>query len=54
VGSAQNFIKLGSIKSDSDYYRGVMYNSSVHYSLLNPTEGMWLEPGDERIRSWMS
>lgn len=53
VGSAQNFVNLGSIKSDADYYRGVMYNSSVHYSTLNPEEGMWLEPADERIRSWM-
>lgn len=53
VGSGQNFVSLGSIKSDPDYYRGVMYNSSVHYSLLNPDEGMWLEPGDERIWSWM-
>ncbi|MCX8207300.1 MAG: hypothetical protein N3G75_05645 [Methanothrix sp.] len=54
VGSAQNFLKLGSIKSDAAYYKGVMYNSSVHYSLLNPEEGMWLEPGDERIWSWIS
>lgn len=54
VGSARNFVDLGSIRSDADYYRGVMYNSSVHYSLLNPEEGMWLEPGDGRIWSWMS
>ncbi|MDH7597358.1 MAG: hypothetical protein QHG98_06445 [Methanothrix sp.] len=53
VDSAQNFVNLGSIRSDAAYYRGVMYNSSVHYSLLNPEEGMWLEPGDERLRSWM-
>lgn len=54
VENAQKFVDLGSIKSDADYYRGVMYNSSVHYSLLHPEEGMWLEPGDERIWSWMS
>ncbi|HOK58496.1 MAG TPA: glycosyltransferase [Methanothrix sp.] len=54
VESSQNFVNLGSIRSDGDYYRGVMYNSSVHYSLLNPEEGMWLEPGDERIWSRMS
>ncbi|MCQ8903746.1 MAG: hypothetical protein NQU42_06605 [Methanothrix sp.] len=53
VGSSQNFVNLGSIKSEADYYRGVMYNSSVQYSLLNPAEGMWLDPGDKRLRSWM-
>lgn len=54
VGNTQNFLSLGSIRSDAAYYRGVMYNSSVHYSLLNPGEGMWLEPGDERIWSWIN
>ncbi len=49
-----DFIGLGRIKSDPVYYSGIMYDSSIHYSMLNPEEGMWLEPGDERIWSWLS
>ena len=37
--------RLGRIAVAGEYYQGIMYNSSVHYTHLHPERGMWLEPG---------
>jgi hypothetical protein len=38
-----NLIHLGRITEKEDYYRGIMYNSSIQFSRLHPEEGMWLK-----------
>jgi hypothetical protein len=34
---------LGKIANDSDYFQGIMYNSSAQFSRMHPEEGMWLK-----------
>jgi hypothetical protein len=36
---------LGRIVQDEEFYKGIMYNTSIQYSRLNPNEGMWLTIG---------
>lgn len=38
------FKRLGYVTMKDDYYYGVLYNSSIQYSMLNSVEGMWLAP----------
>ncbi len=39
-----NFVHLGKIAPEEEYYKGIMYNSSLQFSRLHPEEGLWLIP----------
>jgi len=38
----KKLVHLGKIVNDSDYFKGIMYNSSAQFSRMHPEEGMWL------------
>jgi hypothetical protein len=38
---SKKLVHLGKIVNDSDYFQGIMYNSSVQFSRMHPEEGMW-------------
>jgi hypothetical protein len=40
---SKKLVHLGKIVNDSDYFKGVMYNSSAQFSRMHPEEGMGLE-----------
>jgi hypothetical protein len=40
----QTLHSLGRVLVKEEYYKGVMYNSSLQFSRLHPEEGMWLVP----------
>jgi hypothetical protein len=37
---------LGRVVLKDDYFKGIMYNTSMQFSWLHPEEGMWLEPNN--------
>jgi hypothetical protein len=39
---SKKLVHLGKIVEDSDYFKGIMYNSSAQFSGMHPEEGMWL------------
>ncbi len=39
-------LSLGGVAFEEKYYTGIMYNSSMHYSILYPEQGMHLNPKD--------
>jgi hypothetical protein len=39
--SSKKLVHLGKIVNDSDYFQGIMYNSSAQFSRMHPEEGMW-------------
>jgi hypothetical protein len=41
--SSKKLVHLGKIVNDSDYFRGIMYNTSVQFSRLHPEEGIIFE-----------
>ena len=38
---SKKLVHLGKIVNDSDYFQGIMYNSSAQFSRMHPEEGMW-------------
>jgi hypothetical protein len=42
--SSKKLVHLGKIVNDSDYFKGIMYNSSEQFSRMHPEEGMNLKP----------
>jgi hypothetical protein len=36
-------VHLGKIVNDSDYFQGIMYNSSAQFSRMHPEEGIRLK-----------
>lgn len=44
------FKRLGYVTMKDDYYFGVIYSSSIQYSMLNSVEGLWLEPSGMKER----
>jgi hypothetical protein len=39
---SKKLVHLGKIVEDSDYFKGIMYNSSAEFSRMHPEEGMWI------------
>jgi hypothetical protein len=41
---SKKLVHLGKIVNDSDYFKGIMYNSGAQFSRMHPEEGMWMNP----------
>ena len=39
-----DLLHLGRVVLKDDYFKGIMYNTSMQFSWLHPEEGMWLKP----------
>ena len=39
-----DLLHLGRVVFKDDYFKGIMYNTSMQFSWLHPEEGMWLKP----------
>jgi hypothetical protein len=43
-----DLLHLGRVVLKDEYFKGIMYNTSMQFSWLHPEEGMWQEPGINR------
>ena len=41
-----DLLHLGRVVLKDDYFKGIMFNTSMQFSWLHPEEGMWLKPND--------